>query len=441
MKQINFSFLVYIFVNLAIAFCCYFYPVTRDEFYYLDFGTKINYFEEYWQSYFYGNPRIGQFFCNVISRHKFLEVLFGVLLFNSFIGALFLNIYRRLPNIKSNEDISKFLLIGAVFIFLISYFGEMFFYTPFSTNYTFTHIFYLIFVYIFNEYFLYKNNRCLDNYPITVLLLFGFFMGMGNEHVPPVLLIMSFIIGLVYLLQNKKLPNFRFITLTVSVFIGYCFLFFAPANKVKQKTVDKSVFDINYFEYNDNVIKIIKTFYYYNIEIVLCTLLSLVMLFLFRKNGNLRQYLVLFLFALSPLLIVAVSPLIGTRLLFFSASVFIIMIYKIFEKILIKKYLNISYYISYLFLISFLMFSAVEIYNANTNYKKIMNEISHEKLKSQDIILRESFHYFEEENVIGRRIFLDKGDEYIDTDVSRDTSQEALLKKYFNIHSIKIAND
>lgn len=439
MKQINFSFLVYILVNIAIAFCCYFYPVTRDEFYYLDFGNKINYFEEYWQSYFYGNPRIGQFLCNVISRHKFLEVLFGVLLFNSFIGTLFLNIYRRLPNIKSNEDVSKFLLIGAVFIFLISYFGEMFFYTPFSTNYTFTHIFYLIFVYILNEYFLYKNKRCLDNYPITVFLLFGLFIGMGNEHVPPVLLLMSFIMGLVYLLQNKEFPNFRFITLGVSIFIGYCFLFFAPANKIKEQgyAKGKTVLGITPSEFFENFLKILKLFFYYNKELIFFGVVFFVFL-LIRKGKFKKEFISIFFFSILPLFIVAVSPIIGTRLLFFSATMFIIIVLNLF--LTSSKEMKAVTSISYMFLFLYFTFCVKYVYKAHQNQIEVFTKIQQQSKISKEVKINGSFQYFDNNTKFARKLFLDRGEDYIDGDAANNNTPEYLLIKYFRIKSLKNTN-
>ena len=91
---------------------------------------------------------------------------------------------------------------------------------------------------------------------------------MGNEHIPPVLLLMSFLGGAYYLFKNKKLPNLRFIILPISIFIGYLMLFFAPANRVKEKVVGKSPFDIETASYLSNFKNIFKTYFYYNRELL-----------------------------------------------------------------------------------------------------------------------------------------------------------------------------
>jgi hypothetical protein len=66
MKKSNFPYLVFIFINIAIAISCYYYPVTRDEFYYLGQNNVPSPFIEYYNSYQFGNPRIGQFFANIV---------------------------------------------------------------------------------------------------------------------------------------------------------------------------------------------------------------------------------------------------------------------------------------------------------------------------------------------------------------------------------------
>ena len=171
MKKSNLPYFIFFFINVAIAISCYFYPVSRDEFYYLEKVNHPNVFAEYYNSYLRVNPRIGQFFSNLVSRNLFLEVVFGLLLFNGFIAVLFLNIYRRFPNLKEAKDLRKFLIIAAFFIFMVSYFGEMFYYTPFSTNYTLTHVFYLIFVFLFTEYYIYEKESELNKINYSLMLL------------------------------------------------------------------------------------------------------------------------------------------------------------------------------------------------------------------------------------------------------------------------------
>ena len=283
MKKSNFPYLVFIFINFAVALSCLFYPVSRDEFYYLNLVNVQNPFLEYGQSYQFGNPRLGQFFCNIISRNTILEVLFGIFLFNAFIAALFLNIYRKLPDFKQVNDLKKFLYVAAFFIFFINYFGEMFYYTPFSSNYTFTHIFYLVYVFVISEYYLHENKNLVRRIPFFAIVIFGIAIGMGNEHVPPVLVAVSLLAALIYFLKKKTIPDWKLIILPVFTIIGYAILFFAPANKIKQKTVGKSVLDIGLQDYLANWIRIIKVYFYYNKELILLVVFIVVISIFWNK--------------------------------------------------------------------------------------------------------------------------------------------------------------
>lgn len=443
MKKSNIFYLLFVFINVAVAISCFLYPVSRDGFYYLDKVNTPNLFTEYFFAYNAGNPRIGQFFSNLISRNLFLEISFGLLLFNGFISVLFLNIYRKFPNFREVKDVQKFLKISAFFIFTLGFFGEMFYYVPFSTNYTLTHLFYLIFVFYFTEYYIYGKAERLNKINYFLLIIFGLFVGMGNEHIPPILLLMSFLGGAFYLFKNKKFPNLRMIILPISIFIGYLMLFFAPANSVKQKVVGKSVFDIGIESYISNFIKIFKFFYYYNIELCIAGSLIVVVAFIFKKklkmNFSFKKEITIYLaFAILPLFIVAISPLLGTRLLFFSIAIFVIFLFKLCIKLQDHfrfKFLN---KISSAFLIVFFTFSLMITYHANENYNFIINEIKTEKLKSDDVIIHHEFNYFDDRfgDRFNRKILLESGEDYIDGDTAIDKSMELNLIKYYHLNSL-----
>ena len=444
MKKSNLPYFIFFFINVAILVNCYFYPVSRDEFYYLEKVNTPNLFTEYYDSYVRVNPRIGQFFSNLISRNIFLEITFGLLLFNGFVAVLFLNIYRKLPNFRESKDLRKFMMIAAFFILLLSYFGEMFYYTPFSTNYTLTHLFYLIFVFLFTEYYIYRREDHLNKINYILLVFFGLFIGMGNEHIPPVLLLMSFLGGAYYLFKNKKLPNLRFIILPISIFIGYLMLFFAPANRVKEKVVGKSPFDIETASYLSNFKTIFKTYFYYNIEFIIIGILIIISAFIFRKKLKMsilvkREMLIYVPFLLLPLFIVAVSPLMGPRLLFFSTVITIIILYKL--GIVLQEYFKFKFcaFVSYAFLMVFFIFSLMITFHANQNYKFIINEIKKEKLKSDDVILSEEFNYFDDRfgTRLNRKILLESGKDYIDENANDNKSMELNLMNYYHLKSLK----
>lgn len=444
MKTDKITLLIFFLINIAVALSCYFYPVTRDEFYYLNNHFK-NPFVEYYDSYFLINPRIGQFFSNAVSRNIVLEVIFGVLLFNGYFSMIFLNIFRRFPNFRRAQDVQKFLVVAAFFIFLISYFGEMFYYTPFSGNYTFTHIFYLFFVYLFTEYYLFGNDAVLNKINVFLLALFGLFIGVCNEHVPPVLLIMSFFAAVYFLIKNRKLPNFRFLILPVFIFFGYLLLFFAPANKIKQKVVGKSVLDVGLNSYAANVKTLKKIYYYYNIELILAVFLIGILAFIFRKKifksaVTDKRIAVYLAFAFLPLLIVAVSPLIGTRLLFFSSTLVImvlILILKQFNSLFnFKKAAVVT---SYVFLSVFFVLSILITFNGRRNYQKIISEIESQNTSGKNVVLQSSFDYFTPSlGLLNRLILLERGSDYIDKNPSHDTSVEMNLKLHHQFNTLRV---
>jgi len=444
MKKSNLPYFIFFFINVAIAISCYFYPVSRDEFYYLEKVNTPNLFAEYYNSYLSVNPRIGQFFSNLVSRHLFLEVAFGLLLFDGFIAVLFLNIYRKFPNFKKAQDLRKFLMIAAFFILLVSYFGEMFYYTPFSTNYTLTHIFYLIFVFLFTEYYIYEKEDQLNKINYFFLLLFGVFVGMSNEHIPPVLLLMSFLGGAFYLFVNKKLPNLRFIILPISILIGYLMLFFAPANRLKEHNAGRSTFDIGIDMYLSNFVKLFKFYFYYNIELIIVGIAIIFTTLIFRKKLKIKfiskkEMAVYVVMIVLPLLIVALSPMIGTRLLFFSTVLLIILLYKIC--IALNSHFKFQFLtiLSYVFLMVFFLFSMMITHHANQNFVQITNEIEKEKLKSDDVQLKNHFNYYDDRfgTTFNRKILLDSGIDYIDEVPSKNTSIEQNLIIFYKLNSLK----
>lgn len=443
MKKSNFPYLVFLFMNIAIAISSYFYPVTRDEFYYLDQINIPSPFLEYFNSYHFGNPRIGQFFANIISRNKFLEVIFGVLLFNSFIFVLFLNIYRKFPDLKQKDELLKFLWLSSFLVLFINYFGEMFYYTPYSTNYTFTHIFYLLYIFLISEFYLVGNEKYLEKLPYFAILIFGVFLGMSNEHVPPVLVAVSFLFAFIYFLKTKKLPNLKLILFPLSIMVGYALLYFAPANKIKQKVVGKSVLDIQFLDYVRNFVKIIKTYFYYNRELLVVLVLVIFAMVIWNRKIKImfsREKL-LFWFALFvlPLMIVAVSPLLGTRLLFFSTCILLIILYQIMIALFEFKKMRSYREIMYGFLFLFFGMSIIITFKANQNYEMVISEIEKKSTDTKAIELDHHLNYFTIGigSYLNRKIFLESGEDYIDSDASHDNAVEKNIKDHFQLQSIK----
>ena len=442
MKKSNLPYIVFILINVAIAISCYYYPVSRDSFCYINKNNGPSPFLEYYNSYHTVNPRIGQFFANLVSRNKFLVVLFGVLLFNSFISVLFLNIYRKFPDLRQVDELRKFLWLSGFFIFFINYFGEMFYYTPYSTNYTLTHVFYLFYVFVISDYYLDGNKSFIKKIPFFLILVLGLFIGMSNEHVPPVLVAVSFLFAVIYFIKLRKIPSLKLIVFPLSIVVGYALLFFAPANNIKQKVVGKSVMDIGLSDYLSNWIRIIKTYFYYNRELLLLLIVVLIAATIWHKKirkANFSTEKILFwgLLFIMPLLIVAVSPLIGTRLLFFSTSILLIILYKL---IIFKlKERKLSDILLYTFFFVFFGMSMIMTFRANQDYEMLISEIENKKISTKDIELDHQLNYFTLDigSYLNRKIFLESGESYIDQNPLQDTSMERNLKSKFDLRSIK----
>lgn len=444
MKTKYLPYFLFVFMNIAVLVSCYYYPVSRDEFYYLEKTNVPNPFLEYYNSYFYVNPRINQFVCNVISRSTWMEIIFGLFLFNGFFSVLYLNVYRKLPSFSDEKEMRNFILFTSFFILLMNYFGEMFYYTPFSTNYTFSHILYLLYVFVLTRFYIEQKFLFFNKIPLLILIIGGIYTGMSNEHVPPVLLAASAFFALHYLIKNKKLPNYKMIVLNVSIFIGYLLLFFAPANRIKEATVKKSTFDISFTEYAENIVKILKSYVYYNVELLITLLIVLVtIVFNFKKiiltKNQLQTFFIYLFLSLSAIAIVGISPLIGMRLLFFSTILIIIILYQIIDYLVINNpTINKAIIaVSYLWIILFFTMSVFITINANKNHEKVMSEIETRSNKTKDVVLAEGFNYTTDKiGRFNRKILLEDGTSYIDHEPLKNTSQEKLIINFFKLKTL-----
>lgn len=434
-----------VLINIGFLLSLYWFPVTRDEFYYLDKSRLPYIFNEYWTSYNCVNPRSGQFFLNIVARSKILKLIFGFLIFNGFLWALFANIFRRFPKIFQKEDAWKLLILAAAFIFLINYFGELFYYSPFATNYTFTHVLYLLYLFAMTEYFIFQKN-VLTKSPLKIIFLcFGaFIMGMGNEHVPPVLLLFSGICGLRYVVKQKKLPDVNIIAVNLSVAIGYLALFFAPANAVKYKTVGKTQYGFSFEDYIETFTKILKFYYYYNFALIILLLITAFgILYLLKKKKIQKQELFLMVSYLAmgilALFIISYSPLTGLRLMFFSTLTMIIFALFIIHKISVDfqfkpVLLKIT---SFAWLTAFFIFSVAVCFKSNEIFNNLCNEINEKSRVSKEVVLDEKLDY-SKNNFPGfnRRILFDNGTEYIDRNSDENLSEEKNLIEFFKLKTL-----
>ena len=78
-------------------------------------------------------------------------------------------------------------------------------------------------------------------------------------------------------------------------------------------------------------------------------------------------------------------------------------------------------------------------YGANQNYIFILSEIKKEKEKSDDVILKHSFNYFNDDfgTTFNRKILLESGKDYIDENANDNKSMELNLMNYYHLKSLK----
>ena len=448
-KSLQKTFLILFCSTILLLYLLsvYFYPRTRDEFYYL--SGESNVFREYINSYFYVNARIGQFFSNLAGRYLIFKIIISCFIFSSFFYLLFKFVFRTSFSWKDVKDLKKLLLISGVFIFLIGYFGELFFYIPYSTNYTLMNVFYLIYIYIVTEYFIYKRNYFIQyKIPLFFILLFGIFIGLGNEHVPPVLLLLTGLYGLLEIIKNKKftVPSKEISSAFVGICVGYLLLFFAPANKVRLQKEGKSAFAFNFLDYTNHLKSISKLYYHYNIELLFFGVFIVVFLFFSKKKFPRQLTLELvsyLLMAVVGMMITAYSPIVGTRLLFFSNVLFIfsglIILLRNRENLFQnEKKLNSLLLLPILFIIFYFTAAFAITLKANSNYFQVMSEIQKHSKTNGDVTIEKTFNY--KINFLGnfnRKVLLDTGESYIDSDPKNKTSMERNIINFYKINSLK----
>ncbi|WP_304343658.1 DUF6056 family protein [Chryseobacterium koreense] len=425
-------------VFCCVLFCGFFYPVLRDQFYYL--GGYTNPFVEYYHSYLETNPRIGQFFSNLVGRNRWLQPIFAVLLFTSFFWLIYRVVFRRSIEFQKTP-IRNFLGLIAGFVFLINYFGEMFFYVPYSGNYTFTHIFSFGYLFLIIDEFVYQK-AWLDEKEVEIwfLILIGIFTGLGNEHTIPAVIGMYLFFSGVNYVKMGKLPNRKLLILSAAVILGYLLLFFAPANSVRFHAAGEEPYHFDFAPYFKNWKMLFKMYYYYNFELASLLVLMPFLGYYFRNKIEQKELCRMIWFSVAGIfsvMIAAYSPLFGTRILFFSNICFITSIFIFFSQMLVFFKTKIFHFVINVFLLMFFFFAAVVSFHAYRNYEMVTSQIEKQRKRSPDVVLESGFNY-RFSKYLDRKVLLETGENYIDRDPTKDTSVERNLKRYYRLKTISI---
>ncbi|MEG0760425.1 MAG: DUF6056 family protein [Chryseobacterium sp.] len=189
---------------------------------------------------------------------------------------------------------------------------------------------------------------------------------------------------------------------------------------------------------------IFKYFYHYNLILIIVVIVSfLIALYLLSRRVLDRENKILIASYISlaglAILVISYSPLIGTRLMFFSTTMLIILVCFLFKNLIKcfdfnKNVLKIS---SSVWLLVYFVLSTIVCYNANEIYNNFYNEISQKAKISKDVILDEELNYFDQNfPTFNRKVLLESGNEYVDKEVKNKTAEEKNIILHFNLKTL-----
>ncbi|PZU12674.1 MAG: hypothetical protein DI622_14935 [Chryseobacterium sp.] len=175
--------------------------------------------------------------------------------------------------------------------------------------------------------------------------------------------------------------------------------------------------------------------------------------FLFYKKLNIvrREKIRLLLFfamGIITLPIVAYSPMIGLRLIFFTNTLLIIcigyLLFSLLERVKNKKTESILSSFSSICLVLFFSAGCFICYNAHENAETVFNEIDLKSKKTDTVVLEQGFDYFSDtfnHFNMNRRFLLENGSDYIDNDPLKDTRPEIIIKTKFHLKELSKKNE
>ena len=261
---------------------------------------------------------------------------------------------------KDNYSYSYLLLIHMIVFVFFPVFGQVFLWLDGSCNYSFTLLMQLFFIYkILNI----KDGK----YNYILYFIISLFAGMCNENSS-----LSLIVFLIlYSFINRDNIKLK-ITSLIGLIIGYLFMFLAPGNYVRMKTVSNNIPIIN------NVLSKISL-------LLLCFgmlfLIFLLILYFFRKTINKKILYICILFYISSFICcfsLVMVPQITLRSLTLVYIFFIIILITLIFEIKYKTLINcVLLFISMLFVFVFIT-TFKEYYNfytiMNNRHKLIIKE-------------------------------------------------------------------
>jgi len=147
---------------------------------------------------------------------------------------------------------------------------------------------------------------------------------------------------------------------------------------------------------------------------------------------------------ITTIFVVSYSPLIGTRLMFFSTLTIIIFSLYIARKIYCDIHFK-SYVLKIIFsvwLMVFFVLSSLISFNSNKIFNNLYVEIQEKSKISKHVNLDEKLDYSKNNYPkFNRRVLFENGTEYIDKNPSENSAEEKNLIIFFKLKSLSISKD
>jgi hypothetical protein len=213
-------------------------PLTMDDFFYVNStsGKFIDILKFYYQSYLSWSPRIGTLITLIfLSFGKAVFPFINSVIQINIIFCMHYIVTGKKIDLDNNKDIFLFIILAVLFIFNITG-GQTIFWISGVANYSFTVLIFFIFLVFFRA--LIDNRSLINDNIISQISMFmlGFFVGMTNENVAPISLLILISVFIFCKFNKIQIPKWMFFALAGN-FIGLFTLLGAPGSYKRMMTV------------------------------------------------------------------------------------------------------------------------------------------------------------------------------------------------------------
>ena len=189
------------------------------------FDSVFDPFDAYGNTYWNGNPRLGQLFLIIGGVSTPARVLVNFVSLSALTIAAFTIITGRLFRPYVINDVITAALFISALLLVHQEIGVQFFYTPYTTNYVLGYAVLLTFLVPYRIAMLQPHFN-FERYLLFAMPPLGIMAGLTNEHTPPIYISM---ISLALLLLPIPTKRWRWMAGGLAgIAFGYALLFFAP---------------------------------------------------------------------------------------------------------------------------------------------------------------------------------------------------------------------